>query len=105
MIKMTSGKGSSTSRGVAAHFDYIGRNGDLEIEADDGERLIGDEAGRQLIQDWDLDMDEERGRLDLLAVNRRARPKLVHKVIFSAARTPARVRIFIDYLCDNIDRC
>jgi len=91
MIKVTSGKGSSTGRGVVAHFDYIGRNGDLEIETDYGERLIGEDAGQQLIRDWDLDMDEDRKRLDLFAVNRRAPPKLVHKMIFSMpAGTPPR---------------
>lgn len=44
MIKVTSGKGSSTGRGVTAQFDYIGRHGDLENETDDGERLIGEDA-------------------------------------------------------------
>lgn len=91
MIKVTSGKGSSTSRGVAAHFDYIGRGGDLEIETDDGERLVGDDVGHQLIRDWDLDMEEERQRPDLFAINRRAPPKLVHKIIFSMpAGTPPK---------------
>ena len=84
MVKVTSGKGSSTSRGVAAHFDYIGRGGDLEIETDDGERLVGEGIGQQLIRDWDLDMDEDRKRLDLFAINRRAPPKLVHKIILRA---------------------
>lgn len=101
MIKVTSGKGSSTSRGVAAHFDYIGRGGDLEIETDDGERLVGDDVGQQLIRDWDLDMEEERQRPDLFAINRRAPPKLVHKIILSMpAGTPpekvlAAVRDFV----------
>jgi hypothetical protein len=91
MIKVTSGKGSSTSRGVAAHFDYIGRGGDLEIETDDGERLIGEDVGHQLIRDWDLDMEEERQQPDLFAINRRAPPKLVHKLIFSMpAGTPPK---------------
>lgn len=91
MIKVTSGKGSSTSRGVAAHFDYIGRGGDVEIETDDGERLVGDDVGQQLIRDWDLDMEEERRRPDLFAIHRRAPPKLVHKMIFSMpAGTPPK---------------
>lgn len=91
MIKVTSGKGSSTCCGVAAHFDYIGRGGDLEIETDDGERLVGEDVGQQLIRDWDLDMDEDRKRLDLYAINRRAPPKLVHKIIFSMpADTPPK---------------
>lgn len=91
MIKVTSGKGSSTSRGVAAHFEYIGRGGDLEIETDGGERLVGDDVGQQLIRDWDLDMEEERQRPDLFAIHRRAPPKLVHKMIFSMpAGTPPK---------------
>jgi hypothetical protein len=91
MIKVTSGKGSSTSRGVAAHFDYIGRGGDLEIETDDGERLVSEDAGQQLIRDWDLDMEEERQQPELFAINRRAPTKLVHKIIFSMpAGTPPK---------------
>jgi Relaxase/Mobilisation nuclease domain len=83
MVKVTSGRGANTSHGVNAHFDYIGRQGDLEIETDDGERLSGRGAGWHLIGDWDLDLDEDRTRQDLFATNRRAAPKLVHKLIFS----------------------
>lgn len=91
MVKVTSGRGSSTVRGVAAHFSYIGRGGDLDIETDDGERLVGADAAQQLIKDWDLDMDEDRHRPDLFAINRRAAPKLVHKIIFSMpAGTPPK---------------
>jgi hypothetical protein len=91
MIKVTGGAGSSTGRGVVAHFNYIGRGGDLEIETDDGERLVGKNAGQQLIRDWDLDMDEEGQRTDLFAFNRRKPPRLVHKIIFSMpAGTPPK---------------
>jgi hypothetical protein len=91
MVKVTGGRGSSSSRGVNAHFNYIGRRGELEIETDDGERLTGKGAGRQLINDWDLDLDEDRKRPDLFATNRRKAPKLVHKIIFSMpAGTPPR---------------
>jgi transposase-like protein len=89
MVKVTSGGGGNTSEGVNAHFNYIGRRGDLEIETDDGERLSGRGVGRQLIQDWDLDLEEDRERPDLFVINRRAAPKLVHKLIFSMpAGTP-----------------
>lgn len=89
MVKVSSGSGASTCRGVSAHFNYISRQGDLEIETDDGERLIGDEAGRQLIREWNLDLDEDRQRPDLFAINRRQPPKLVHRIIFSMpAGTP-----------------
>jgi len=83
MVKVTGGGGANTSHGVNAHFNYIGRRGDLEIETDDGERLSGRGVGRHLIQDWDLDLDEDRERPDLFATSRRAAPKLVHKLIFS----------------------
>lgn len=91
MVKVIAGRGANTSHGVNAHFDYIGRQGDLEIETDDGERLTGRGVGRHLIGDWDLDLDEDRKRPDLFATNRRAAPKLVHKLIFSMpAGTPPK---------------
>jgi hypothetical protein len=90
MVKVSGGRGSSSSGGVAAHFSYISRRGDLEIETDDGERLLGNEVGRQLIRDWDLDLDEDRKGPNLFACNRRNPPKLVHRVIFSMpAGTPS----------------
>jgi type IV secretory pathway VirD2 relaxase len=91
MVKVTGGGGANTSQGVNAHFNYIGRRGDLEIETDDGERLSGRAVGRQLIHDWDLDLDEDRERPDLFATNRRVASKLVHKLIFSMpAGTPPK---------------
>ncbi|WP_157994362.1 relaxase/mobilization nuclease domain-containing protein [Peristeroidobacter agariperforans] len=91
MVKVTGGGGANTSHGVNAHFNYIGRRGDFEIETDDGERLSGRGVGWHLIQDWDLDLDEDRERPDLFAANRRAAPKLVHKLIFSMpAGTPPK---------------
>jgi hypothetical protein len=91
MVKVTGGGGSGSGRGINAHFNYISRRGELEIETDDGERLAGKGAGQQLINDWDLDLDEDRKRPDLFATNRRKAPKLVHKIIFSMpAGTPPR---------------
>jgi len=91
LVKVTGGGGANTSHGVNAHFNYIGRRGGLEIETDDGERLSGRGVGRHLIDDWDLDLDEDRERPDLFATNRRAAPKLVHKLIFSMpAGTPPK---------------
>lgn len=93
MVKVSGGRGSSTSRGVNAHFNYISREGELEIETDVGERLIGREAGQQLVRDWDLDLDEDRHWSDLFATNRRKPPKLAHKIIFSmpAGTSPGKV--------------
>ncbi|MFC4314985.1 relaxase/mobilization nuclease domain-containing protein [Steroidobacter flavus] len=89
MIKVSSGKGSSTSRGVNAHFHYISRAGEREIETDDGERLLGRESVQRLVDDWDLDLDEDRQRRGLFVFYRRKPPKLVRRIIFSMpAGTP-----------------
>jgi hypothetical protein len=89
VVKVTGGGGSTTGRGVIAHFSYIGRRGELEIETDDGQRLAGRGVGRHLVEDWDLDLEEDRKRLHLFATNRRKPPKLVHRLIFSMpAGTP-----------------
>lgn len=91
VVKVTGGGGSTTGRGVNAHFSYIGRHGELEIETDDGQRLSGRGVGRYLVDDWDLDLEEDRKRLDLFATNRRKPSKLVHRLIFSMpAGTPPR---------------
>jgi hypothetical protein len=90
MVKVTGGGGASSSRGIKAHFSYISRRGELEIETDDGERVKGREAGQRLLDNWDLDLDEHRKRPDLFATNRRQGRKLVHRLIFSMpAGTPA----------------
>src|SRR5450755_2899292 len=34
-------RASNDLKAVGKHLDYIGRNGELELEADDGERLSG----------------------------------------------------------------
>lgn len=74
---------SSKLTSISRHVGYIGRYGDLELETDDGERLSGKGIGRQLLEDWDLDLDEHRRQTDLGAALGRKPPKLVHKLMFS----------------------
>jgi hypothetical protein len=89
MVKVSGGRSTSSSRGLNAHFDYISRGGELEIETDHGDMLLGREAGQGLINDWDLDLEENRQQLALFASHRRKPPKLVRKIIFSMpAGTP-----------------
>jgi hypothetical protein len=64
------------------HLDYIGRNGKLELETDDGERLQG-RIGKSLLEEWDLDIDDVRRQADLPATRGRKPPKLIHKLMFS----------------------
>jgi hypothetical protein len=88
MIKVTGG-GRGGSRGVRDHLSYIDRKGELEIETDDGRRLRGKGTEADLIEDWDLDLDEHRKRQELFARNDRKPPKLVHNLVLSMpAHTP-----------------
>jgi MobA/VirD2-like, nuclease domain len=73
---------SNDLKAVGKHLDYIGRNGKLDLETDDGERLSG-RAGRALLDDWDLDIDDVRRQASLAATKGRKPPKLVHKLMFS----------------------
>jgi Relaxase/Mobilisation nuclease domain len=83
-------KDSNNLRSVGRHLDYIGRYGKLELETDDGERVQGKDASQQLLEDWDLDLDEDRREIGLASVSGRA-PKLVHKIMLSMPPgTPAQ---------------
>lgn len=83
-------KDSNNQASVGRHLDYIGRYGELELETDDGERVQGKDAGQQLLEDWDLDLDEHRKHVGLASVSGRA-PKLVHKIMLSMPPgTPAK---------------
>jgi hypothetical protein len=75
-------RASNDLKAVGKHLDYIGRKGELELESDDGERLGGTMV-KDLLDDWDLDIDDVRRQTDLAATNSRAHPKLVHKLMFS----------------------
>lgn len=75
-------RSSNDLRAVGRHLDYISRQGGLEIESDDGERLRGQSAAT-LLEDWDLDIDQLRRQGGLTASGRRSPPKIVHKIVFS----------------------
>lgn len=68
---------------VGRHLNYIGRRGELELETDDGDRIKDKDLGHQLMEDWDLDLDEHRRQSHLASVGEREPPKLVHKLMFS----------------------
>lgn len=81
MVKVLS-QGSSDLKAVGRHFDYIGRQGDLALEGDDGFPLH-EWAGRDFIEDWGLDIDELRPDANLTALPVHKPRKLVHKLVFS----------------------
>jgi hypothetical protein len=90
MVKVLPKSANSLSA-VRRHLNYIGRRGELDLETDDGERLQGRRVGKDLVEDWDLDLDDYRRKSDLTATRGREPARLVHKVIFSMpAGTPPK---------------
>ena len=91
MVKVSGG--GREAGAVQAHFAYIGRHGDLDIETDDGRRLAGEGAARELVKDWDLDLAAgpyRRGRA-LEHHSPPRRPKDVHNIVLSMpAATPPK---------------
>ena len=84
-------KDSNNAGSVQKHIDYIGRRGDLELETDDGSRMQGKDAGKELLSDWDLDLETHRRDSEFAKTRGRAAPKLVHKFMFSMPPgTPAK---------------
>jgi hypothetical protein len=82
-------KPANTLAAVRKHLGYVGRRGELDLESDDGEQLRGTRVGKDLVEDWDLDLDEYRRKPDLTGTRGREPARLVHKVIFSMpAGTP-----------------
>ncbi|MEQ1582161.1 MAG: relaxase/mobilization nuclease domain-containing protein [Steroidobacteraceae bacterium] len=86
MVKVTGGGASSGT--VSAHLNYISRQGELEIETDEGD-LIGKDGQKPLLKDWHLELSAGQYR-GLRDGHRSARKiKLVHNIVLSMpAPTP-----------------
>ena len=82
MVKVLPGS-QPTAAAARRHLEYVGREGELALETDAGERLTGEDAARRIVDDWDLDLEEERPGSRLSASEPTRRPKLVHKLVFS----------------------
>lgn len=82
MVKVLT-RGGQSLAAVRAHLDYLNRRGELDIETDTGERLAGKGVAKQLLEDWDMDVEAHRRRSELRPGRDRSPPKLVHKVLFS----------------------
>src|ERR1700722_8602479 len=78
--------GATDLAAVRKHLDYIGRKGELDLETDDG----GAGVGEDLLDDWDLGLEEQRSKSDLVARPGKSSPRIVHKLMFSMpAGTPS----------------
>lgn len=86
MVKVT---GGGTSGGaVSAHFGYISRHGELEIETDEGER-IPKEDQKEFLEDWHLELTAGQYRAGRDGKLEARKVKLVHKIVLSMpAPTP-----------------
>ena len=86
MVKVSGG--AHTLRGVAEHMKYIARDGTLGLDTDLGMRVGGKGFEKDLIEDWDLDLDVLPSPM---AITRRTTPKLVYNLVFSMpAGTPPK---------------
>ena len=88
-------KDSNNAGSIQKHVDYIGRRGDLELETDDGSLLRGKDAGKELLSDWDLDLETHRRESEFAKTRGRAAPKLVHKLMFSPCLRQAGWEVLI----------
>lgn len=106
MVKVT---GGGTSAGaVSAHFRYISRHGELEIETDEGER-VPKEAQKEFLEDWHLELTAGQYRAGRDGKEEARKVKLVHKIVLSmpaptppekvlaAARTFAREKFALQH--------
>jgi hypothetical protein len=93
MVKVIN-KGSSSLAGVGGHVGYIGRQGEVALETDDGEVLQGPEVGKTLLEDWNLDLIQQRNKINLTPNKPKQPPRLVYKLIFSmpAGTPPEKVQ-------------
>jgi MobA/VirD2-like, nuclease domain len=83
MVKVLS-RGGQDLKAVARHIDYLRdrEDGEREIETDDGRQLSGEGVTKELLEDWNLEIEAHRNRSDL-SVRGGGSQKLVHKLLFS----------------------
>lgn len=97
MVKVLS-RGANDLAAVRKHLDYIGRRGKVDLETDGADKV---ESVKDLLDDWDLELDEYRAGSALEATARKQQPRLVHKVLFSmpAGTPPAKVLTAVQNFC------
>jgi hypothetical protein len=96
MVKVLS-RGGQDLKAIGRHLGYLNRGGEVDIETDDGQRLSGKGVEKELLEDWDLDLEENRRKADLEPWSKRPPPKLAHKVMFSmpAGTPPDKVLVAV----------
>jgi len=100
MVKVSGG--ARTLSGVERHMAYIGREGKLGLDVDTEGHVGGKGFERDLVEDWDLDVDALQNHTRNSASTRKP-PKLVHNIIFSMppGTSPAAVLRAVQKLALN----
>jgi hypothetical protein len=75
--------GGTSAKGVVAHFNYLNRRREFEIETSDGKRVHGRGAVKNLVADWDLDLDAAESQFGYRGAPGRKPTKLVHNIVLS----------------------
>jgi len=89
MIKVLT-QGGSGLKAVAAHLGYIGRDGDLALETDDGREIRDKTEMSELLEEWNLDVEQSSTGGSVPRPGAR-KPRLAHKLVFSMpAGTPSK---------------
>jgi len=109
MVKVTGG-GSKVGT-ASARLAYISRDGDLEIETDDGEHVRNQDEQKQLLKDWHLELTAGHFRKPSTKEAAHRKAKLVHNIVLSMpSPTPpdkllAAARKFATIMRPSIERC
>lgn len=97
MVKVLS-RGANDLAAVRKHLEYIGRKGKVDLETDGADEM---QSMKDLLDDWNLELDEFRAGSALEATARKQPARLVHKVLFSmpAGTPPAKVLTAVQNFC------
>lgn len=82
MVKVLT-QGAVTAKAVAKHMAYLSRRGDLDLETDEGRKVQGIEAEKELLKEWEIGSSGSRRYIDRRSVATEKSPRLVHKLLFS----------------------
>jgi Relaxase/Mobilisation nuclease domain len=89
MIKVLT-QGGGGLKAVGAHLEYIGREGEVALEMDDGREIRTKAEITELLDEWNLDVEQSSSGGPVPRPTAR-RGKLAHKLVFSMpAGTPPK---------------
>jgi hypothetical protein len=81
MIKVLT-QGGGSLRAIGAHLGYVGREGELALETDDGREVRTKAEVEALLEEWNLDIEQSTAGGAVPRPSSR-KPKLAHKLVFS----------------------